>query len=950
MTRFFHHQPKFFDFGDDDDVGYAPGFYGHGWHFGFGFGPSIKFGSFGDDEISGGRRTDIIFGLSGDDEIDGGRGNDFLFGGRGDDTLIGGRGNDFLNGGRGNDTASYADSRTGISIDLRDGVAFSLPDNDGPAFLASFGGGRNFQFDRLVSIENATGSNYDDEIEGDRNANVLNGLSGDDVLRGRNGDDVLIGGAGNDRLNGGNGNDTAVFDGLRSDFIIDTEARTVTDTRTGEVDTYRNIEQFRFDDIEVATTFKLQILHASDLEGGVDAIDNAPNFAAIVDVLEDEVENTIILSSGDNYIPGPFFNAAGDRDTFREGGVFNDTYNELFGTDAFNALREGEGRVDISIMNIIGFDASAVGNHEFDNGSDAFENIIEEDFRDPAGPDADRWVGAQFPYLSANLDFSGDSDLGNLFTDEILLNTEFQTGVEESQEGETSVPKIAPATLIEEGGEFIGVVGATTQLLQDLSSPSGTTVIGPEANDMAALAAILQPTIDDILALGVNKIVLVSHLQQFELEAELATLLRGVDVILAGGSDTLSADAQDTLREGDTADQPYPFVTEDLDGNDTLVLSTDGEYSYVGRLVVEFDVNGNVIVESIDEDVSGAFATTDQTVESLYDGGLAEAFAEGTKGDQVQDLTDAVTGVVSVVDGNVFGETDVFIEGRREFVRTEETTLGNLTADANLAVAQSVDDTVMVSIKNGGGIRAPIGEIDGLTGELLPTQENPASGKEEGEISQLDIENALRFNNGLTLLTLTLDELKIVLEHGVAATAPGATPGQFAQVGGLSFSFDPDGTAQVLDENGSVTTAGTRIQDVALIDENGNATQALFDDGVAVAGAPSEIRIVTLNFLADGGDGYPFAAFEQNDPTRVDRIDLTDIDPTMTPETELDGNADFTGFGTEQDALAEFLAANFPVDGTTPFDEVETAPEDDERIQNLNIRTDDTVLDDLMVA
>ncbi|MCG8444258.1 MAG: 5'-nucleotidase C-terminal domain-containing protein, partial [Hyphomicrobiales bacterium] len=697
-----------------------------------------------------------------------------------------------MNGGRGNDTASYADSRTGISIDLRDGVAFSLPDNDGPVFFASFGGGRNFQFDRLVSIENAIGSDFDDEIEGDRNANTLQGLAGNDILKGRNGDDVLIGGAGDDRLNGGNGNDTAVFDGLRADFIIDTEAQTVTDTRTDDVDTYRNIEQFRFDDIEVATTFRLQILHASDLEGGVDAIDNAPNFAAIVDALEDEFENTLILSSGDNYIPGPFFNAAGDRDTFREGGVFNDTYNELFGTDAFNALREGEGRVDISIMNIIGFDASAIGNHEFDNGSDAFENIIEEDFRDPAGPDADRWVGAQFPYLSANLDFSQDADLGNLFTDAILLNTEFQTGVEESQNNETSVPKIAPATLIAEGGELIGVVGATTQILEDLSSPSGTTVIDPDGvaqNDMAELAAVLQPTIDDILALGVNKIILVSHLQQFELEAELATLLRGVDVILAGGSDTLSADAQDTLREGDTADQPYPFVTQDLDGNDTLVLSTDGEYSYVGRLVVDFDVNGNVIVDSIDEDVSGAFATTDETVASLYDGGLEEAFAEGTKGDQVGDLTGAVTGVVSEVDGNVFGETDVFIEGRREFVRTEETTLGNLTADANLAVAQSVDDTVMVSIKNAGGIRAPIGEIDGLTGEPLPTQENPASGKEEGEISQLDIENALRFNNGLTLLTLTLDELKIVLEHGVAATAPGATPGQFAQVGGLSFSF-----------------------------------------------------------------------------------------------------------------------------------------------------------------
>ena len=62
--------------------------------------------------------------------------------------------------------------------------------------------------------------------------------------------------------------------------------------------------------------FKLQVLHASDLEGGLDAIENAPNFAAIVDALEADAAAggfaSILLSSGDNYIPGPFFNAGGD--------------------------------------------------------------------------------------------------------------------------------------------------------------------------------------------------------------------------------------------------------------------------------------------------------------------------------------------------------------------------------------------------------------------------------------------------------------------------------------------------------------------------------------------------------------------------------------------------------------------------------------------------------------
>ena len=58
--------------------------------------------------------------------------------------------------------------------------------------------------------------------------------------------------------------------------------------------------------------FTLQLLHANDLEGGVDALENAPNFAAIVDALDDAYENTAIISSGDNYIPGPFFSTAAD--------------------------------------------------------------------------------------------------------------------------------------------------------------------------------------------------------------------------------------------------------------------------------------------------------------------------------------------------------------------------------------------------------------------------------------------------------------------------------------------------------------------------------------------------------------------------------------------------------------------------------------------------------------
>ena len=125
----------------------------------------------------------------------------------------------------------------------------------------------------------------------------------------------------------------------------------------------------------LAADFTLQLLHGSDFEAGLAAIQDAPNFAAVVQALEDDFANTIIVASGDNYIPGPFFNAGGDP--------------------ALDAVLGGSGaasvgRADIEVLNRIGVQTSTFGNHEFDAGPREVRNIIR-----PAG----NWGGARFPYL-----------------------------------------------------------------------------------------------------------------------------------------------------------------------------------------------------------------------------------------------------------------------------------------------------------------------------------------------------------------------------------------------------------------------------------------------------------------------------------------------------------------------------------------------------------------------
>jgi len=642
----------------------------------------------------------------------------------------------------------------------------------------------------------------------------------------------------------------------------------------------------------------LQILHASDLEGGVDAVVDAPNFAAVVEALEQQAADaavpSILLSAGDNYLPGPFLSAAGDG-SLRA--VLQSVYQDFYGEAGLTNIREGGGRVDIAIMNILGFDASAVGNHEFDLGPTFFADLVAPDIRGGTLGDV-RWLGTQFPYLSSNLDFSGDGDLSGLFTTDILPNTDFAFDFADLA-ASAAAPGIAQATTIDADGEIIGIVGVTPTIVETISSTGDVVVTGPDDNDMEELADEIQPVIDALVLDGVDKIILVTHLQQIALEKELIELLSGVDVIIAGGSDTLQADGNDILRPGDVADETYPFVTTNLDGDPAIIVSTDGEYSYVGRLVVSFDANGVVIPGLLDDSLNGAYASIDDVVEDLW-GNLVDPFLAGTKGDYIATLTQAVLDVVIEKDSEIFGESVVWLEGRRAFVRTEETNLGNLTADANLwYIHENVDSTVVASIKNGGGIRAEIGSIDGDNGDLLPTEANPLSGKEAGEISALDIENTLRFNNSLALVTLTLEDFVAVLEHAVSATEIGATPGQFPQIGGFNFSFDPS------------LAPGSRVLTVALKDENAGTTLVIMEDGEFVADPTDTIRVVTLGFLAGGGDSYPF-----------DTLGTNIVD---------------TGVG-EQTAMQEFLEAMFPVGD--PFTNMELPVSQDPRIQNLWYRSD----------
>lgn len=658
------------------------------------------------------------------------------------------------------------------------------------------------------------------------------------------------------------------------------------------------------EDIDEQAAFTLQLLHVADMDGSnATALANAGNFASNVAALSAKYpDNTLFLSSGDNYIPGSRYEAGAD--------------DSMANVDGIGV--PGVGRADIAMLNAMGLQASAVGNHDLDGGTAEFASIIATEAA--SGSYTADYPGAQFPYLSSNMTFSDDSNTASLVTSDGQLASDIPNS-------------LTSTTIIEVDGERIGIVGATTPT-NDVITDTGDITVLPANDSTTELASIIQAKVDELTATGINKVILLAHMQTIAIEKQLATLLNDVDIIVAGGSNTLLADSNDRLWAGDTAADDYPLIIADAGGKDVAVVNVDGDYKYLGRLVVGFNENGDLLSSTIEEDESGTYISDDNMVTQLG----------GTDNAEVEAIVTAVNDIIIADESNILGHTDVYMNGIKSYVRSEETNLGDLTADANLWYAKQEDSSVQISIKNGGGIRASIGyaaypagstSADDLT--YYPPAAYPAAGKEDGDISQYDLQSTLAFNNALAILTVTAEQLKQIAEHGVAAIDPTDTTnyggGQFPQIAGMTFTFDATETAQDLDNS----VAGSRITELS-VDTDGDGT---YDDTVVTGGVlqgdtTRTFSVVTLSYLGEGGDSYPFPCTAATDTDGNSYCsNMTYLEGNMT--TDL-GLADFATIGTEQDAFAEYLKANYP-DADTPYnteDEITNSSITDSRIIRTN--------------
>ncbi|MER7116562.1 bifunctional metallophosphatase/5'-nucleotidase [Saccharomonospora azurea] len=464
----------------------------------------------------------------------------------------------------------------------------------------------------------------------------------------------------------------------------------------------------------------------------------------------------IVVSGGDNFLPGPEYSAS---------------------------AVEGAPFYDALALEHIGYDVSALGNHDFDFGPDELDRFLDT-------------AGDEVPFVSANLDVSGEPELAAHAADGTL----------------------ATSRVLRTAGERVGVIGLTTPELPALSSPRNVEV-KPE------LAEITNTLAADFARRGVDKVVLVSHLQDIDNELALVPQLRGVDAVVGAGGGEILADEDDRLIPGDVPERGFPLHAEDADGRTVPVVAVTGDYKYVGRLVLNFDRRGTVV--SVDDERTGPVRVSGVGPDAVHGDPLVRAEVEKPVAEHVASLAEEVVAI-----------SEVPLDGVRGDVRSRETNLGNLVADSLLwAGRQNADEygvpAPQVAIQNGGGIR---------NDSVLPA----------GELTTLDTYEVAPFANFVAVVPeVPRDVLRQLLERGVAA-APEAA-GAFMQVAGLSFTYDPARQAQEVREGtNEIVTPGDRVRDVVLAD--GTVVVA---DGVVVDGPP--VSVATNDFSARGGDGYPFA-------------------------------------------------------------------------------------------
>lgn len=466
-----------------------------------------------------------------------------------------------------------------------------------------------------------------------------------------------------------------------------------------------------------AAPIELTVLGINDFHGRIDA--NTVAFAGTVEQLREAASGPVLfLSAGDN-IGASLFPSAVAQD-----------------------------QPTIAVLNALGLEATAVGNHEFDRG-----------WPDLAGRVSD---ASDYPQLGANVYLAG-----------------------------TQTPALPEYALLDGDGITVGVIGAVTEETPSLVSPAGITAL--EFGDpVAAVNRVAAQLSDGEDANGEADVLIALYHEGAgagtpdgaTLEEELAA--GGPFAELVEGTDT----AVDAIFTGHTHKQ-YAWSAQ-VPGTDRSrpVVQTGSYGATVGAVTLTIDPDDLTVtahterlVPRTDTDPAAliaAYPRVAQVSQIVTDALAAAAEVGNTAVAEVSgDITTAF-GDGAFVDG-------VWTGGSRDN-RAAESALGNTVANMLRDSLGVLPDGAVIGVTNPGGLRSELWDTQAEFGATaIPTLA-------DGQVSFSQANAVLPFNNTLALVTLTGTQFTTLLEQQWQRDADGNVPQRpYLQLGlsdNVTYTFD----------------------------------------------------------------------------------------------------------------------------------------------------------------
>ena len=236
----------------------------------------------------------------------------------------------------------------------------------------------------------------------------------------------------------------------------------------------------------------------------------------------------------------------------------------LHGGDAWQGsgyFKLNEGMANAELLSQFGFDAMALGNHEFDLDSQKLARFIE---------------GVNFPVLAANLDASADPDLGRARNLKPFVVYAF--------DGNQKIP-LTDLSHLPADKPLVAVMGLVLEDMANISPNVGKLRFRKEVD-------AAQATVDLLQQRGINHIIALTHIGN-QRDLALAAEVNGLDAIVGGHSHSLLGDFGN-IGWGNGGE--YAALVTNPDGVGLTCVVQAGAYAQaIGLARLSFDAQGRVI-------------------------------------------------------------------------------------------------------------------------------------------------------------------------------------------------------------------------------------------------------------------------------------------------------------------------------------------------------------------